>query len=60
MYLEEGIIELVCLSTDLSMEHCDAIRAKMGVTAGIVELFFGLLKLKMEFVILYSVINNPI
>jgi len=34
-YLEEGTIELVCLSTDLAMEHCDTIRAAAGATAGV-------------------------
>jgi len=34
-YLEEGTIELVCLSTDLEMAHCDVIRAAAGATAGV-------------------------
>ena len=29
-YLEEGTMDLVCLSTDLVMEHCDAIREAAG------------------------------
>jgi len=29
-YLEEGAMDLVCLSTDLVMEHCDAIREAAG------------------------------
>jgi len=34
-YLEEGTIDLVCLSTDLVMEHCDVIRAAAGATGGV-------------------------
>ena len=33
-FLEEGTIDLVCLSTDLEMEHCDVIRATAGATGG--------------------------
>ena len=33
-YLEEGTIDLVCLSTDLVMEHCDVTRAAAGATGG--------------------------
>lgn len=32
-YLEEGTMDLVCLSTDLEMEHCDTIRATAGADA---------------------------
>jgi uncharacterized protein YciU (UPF0263 family) len=34
-YLEEGSIDLVCLSTDLDMEHCDAMRELAGATKGV-------------------------
>ena len=34
-YLEEGTIDLVCLSTDLEMEHCDVMRATAGATVGV-------------------------
>ena len=33
-YLEEGTMDLVCLSTDVEMEHCDVIRATAEATAG--------------------------
>ena len=33
-YLEEGAIELVCLSTDLDMEHCDTMRETAGSIKG--------------------------
>ena len=33
-YLEEGAIELVCLSTNLEMDHCDAIRKTAGADKG--------------------------
>jgi len=33
-YLEEGAIDLVCLSTDLEMEHCDGIRQVANATEG--------------------------
>ena len=31
-YLEEGSIDLVCLSTDLDMEHCDGMREVANAT----------------------------
>jgi len=34
-YLEEGAIDLVCLSTDLEMTHCDSIRETAGATVGV-------------------------
>jgi len=34
-FLEEGTIDLVCLSTDLDMEHCDTMRATAGATMGV-------------------------
>ena len=34
-YLEEGTIELVCLSTDLEMGHCDEIREIAGAVKGV-------------------------
>jgi len=34
-YLEEGTIDLVCLSTDLDMTHCDTTRATAGATKGV-------------------------
>merc|ERR1712088_506407 len=34
-YLEEGSIDLVCLATDLDMEHCDATREIAGATGGV-------------------------
>jgi len=33
-YLEEGTMDLVCLSTDLEMDHCDAIREAAGYKDG--------------------------
>ena len=30
-----NIIDLVCLSTDLDMEHCDTMRATAGATVGV-------------------------
>ena len=33
-YLEEGSIDLVCLSTDLEMDHCDVTRASSGAEFG--------------------------
>ena len=33
-YLEEGSIDLVCLSTDLEMERCDVIRATANAAKG--------------------------
>ena len=33
-YLEEGAIELVCLVTDLDMDHCDEIRAHHSLQRG--------------------------
>ena len=34
-YLEEGSIDLVCLSTDLDMEHCDGTREVANATRGL-------------------------
>ena len=34
-YLEEGSIDLVCLSTDLDMEHCDGTREIANAIRGI-------------------------
>jgi len=34
-YLEEGAMDLVCLSTDLEMEHCDVIRETAGAEKGV-------------------------
>ena len=33
-YLEEGTIDLVCLSTDLEMEHCDVMRDSANAIKG--------------------------
>ena len=33
-YLEEGTIDLVCLSSDLEMDHCDATRDNAGANKG--------------------------
>lgn len=34
-FLEEGAMDLVCLSTDLEMEHCDVIRETAGAEGGV-------------------------
>ena len=33
-YLEEGAVELVCIMTNLEMDHCDDIRAEHGMQTG--------------------------
>ena len=33
-YLEEGTIDLVCLSSELDMAHCDVTRGNIGVEKG--------------------------
>merc|ERR1719510_2895451 len=37
-YLEEGTMDLVCLSTELEMEHCDTMRETAGLKKALVAI----------------------